>query len=45
MRTLVRGETVYENGEIKAAPGSGRFLPRQGDYSLQVAGGRPAARP
>lgn len=45
VRTLVRGETVYENGEIKAAPGSGRFLPRQGDYSLQVAGGRPAARP
>jgi hypothetical protein len=25
-RTLVRGETVYADGEILAAPGYGRFL-------------------
>ncbi len=28
VRTLVRGETVYADGEILAAPGSGRFLAR-----------------
>jgi allantoinase len=26
VRTLVRGETVYADGEIRAEPGSGRFL-------------------
>ncbi len=26
--TVRRGETLYERGEIRAAPGSGRFLPR-----------------
>ena len=34
VRTLVRGETVYADGEILAAPGSGRFLSSQDDYSL-----------
>jgi allantoinase len=34
MRTLVRGETVYADGEILAEPGSGRFLSRHGDYAL-----------
>jgi allantoinase len=37
VRTLVRGETVYAGGEILAAPGSGRFLSRHGDYSLTGA--------
>ncbi|MDX6573152.1 MAG: hypothetical protein QOC86_2308 [Gaiellales bacterium] len=39
VRTLVRGETVFADGEILAAPGSGRFLDRGGDYALT-----PAAR-
>jgi allantoinase len=30
VRTLLRGETVYADGEILAAPGSGRFLPLAG---------------
>jgi allantoinase len=34
MRTLVRGETVYADGEILAAPGSGRFLSCSDDYTL-----------
>jgi allantoinase len=34
MRTLVRGETVYADGEILAEPGSGRFLSCQEDHSL-----------
>jgi len=34
MRTLVRGETVYRDGEILAAPGSGRFLSCHGDYTI-----------
>jgi allantoinase len=34
VRTLVRGETVYADGEIVAAPGWGRFLSCHGDYSL-----------
>ena len=42
VRTLVRGETVYADGEIVAQPGSGRFLSCHDDYSLaggiQVAG-------
>ena len=32
--TLVRGETVYADGEILAEPGSGRFLSCQEDHSL-----------
>jgi allantoinase len=34
VRTLVRGETVYADGEILAQPGSGRFLSCHDDYSL-----------
>jgi dihydroorotase-like cyclic amidohydrolase len=34
VRTLVRGETVYADGEIRAEPGSGRFLSCHGDYAL-----------
>jgi allantoinase len=34
VRTLVRGETVYADGEILAEPGHGRFLSCQDDYSL-----------
>jgi allantoinase len=34
IRTLVRGETVYANGEILAKPGSGRFLSCHGAYAL-----------
>jgi allantoinase len=30
VRTLVRGETVYADGEIRAEPGHGRFLPGAG---------------
>jgi len=40
VRTLVRGETVYADGEIVAEPGSGRFLSCHDDYSL---GGAPKA--
>ena len=28
-RTYLRGETVFENGQILAAPGTGRLLPMQ----------------
>src|SRR5439155_26213796 len=34
VRTLVRGEIVFADGEIVAEPGSGAFLPCHGDYSL-----------
>ncbi|HYX86771.1 MAG TPA: allantoinase AllB [Gaiellales bacterium] len=34
VRTLVRGETVYADGEIVAQPGFGRFLSCHDDYSL-----------
>jgi allantoinase len=37
VRTLVRGETVYADGEILAEPGSGRFLSCQDDHSLGAA--------
>jgi allantoinase len=37
VRTLVRGETVYADGEILADPGSGRFLSCHDDYSLAAA--------
>jgi len=38
VRTLVRGETVYANGEIIAEPGSGRFLSCHDDYALGARG-------
>ena len=45
MRTFVRGETVYADGEILAAPGSGRFLSCHGDYTLGgIARSAAAAR-
>ncbi|HSD02361.1 MAG TPA: allantoinase AllB [Gaiellales bacterium] len=34
VRTLVRGETVYADGEILAEPGSGAYLSCHGDYTL-----------
>lgn len=34
IRTLVRGETVYLNGEITVVPGHGRFLSSQDDYTI-----------
>ena len=34
VRTLVRGETVFVDGEIVSEPGSGRFLSVHDDYSL-----------
>ena len=37
VRTLVRGETVYADGEIVAEPGSGRFLSCHDDYTLSGA--------
>ncbi len=36
VRTLVRGETVYADGEIKADPGWGRFLSCHDDYALRA---------
>jgi allantoinase len=36
VRTLVRGETVYADGEIVAAPGSGAFLSCQDDFSFET---------
>jgi hypothetical protein len=36
VRTLVRGETVYADGEILAEPGSGAFLSCHDDHSLGV---------
>jgi allantoinase len=37
VRTLVRGETVYAEGEILAEPGFGRFLSSQDDYTRRNA--------
>jgi hypothetical protein len=37
VRTLVRGETVYAEGEILAEPGYGRFLSSQESYSLEAS--------
>ena len=34
VRTLVRGETVFADGEIHAEPGSGRFLSCHDDFTL-----------
>jgi dihydroorotase-like cyclic amidohydrolase len=42
VRTLVRGETVFADGEILAEPGSGRFLSCHDDFTLGRAR-RPAA--
>lgn len=42
VRTLVRGETVYADGEIHVDAGFGRFLSSQETYSLQESE-RPAA--
>jgi allantoinase len=36
VRTLVRGETVFLDGQIVAAPGSGRFLSVHDDHALRV---------
>ncbi|HEY2937632.1 MAG TPA: allantoinase AllB [Gaiellaceae bacterium] len=37
VRTLVRGETVYYDGEIRVEPGYGRFLPGAGASVLDAA--------
>jgi dihydroorotase-like cyclic amidohydrolase len=37
VRTLVRGTTVHRDGEIVAAPGSGRFLSVHDDYAAAPA--------
>lgn len=42
MRTLVRGATVYADGEIRVAPGHGRFLSSQEDHVLASAAGTAA---
>lgn len=39
VRTVVRGETVYADGEIHPTPGFGRFLSCHDDYALGVAEG------
>ena len=36
VRTLVRGETVYADGEITVDPGWGRFLSCHDDYALRA---------
>ncbi len=38
---LRRGEVIVEKGELRAVPGSGRFLPRTGGEAAEPAG-RPA---
>jgi allantoinase len=42
VRTLVRGETVYVDGDIVAEPGSGRFLSCHDDPTLRAARERAA---
>jgi dihydropyrimidinase len=37
--TIRRGEVAMREGEVLAAPGSGRFLPR-GPYALAAPSGR-----
>jgi allantoinase len=37
-RTLVRGQTVYADGEIRVGAGFGRFLSGRDDYGLAAAG-------
>ncbi len=39
---LRRGDTVVRDGEVTAAPGSGRFLPRRGGEAAEPSG-RPVA--
>jgi hypothetical protein len=36
VRTLVRGETVYADGEILAQTGSGLFLSSQDDHTRRA---------
>jgi hypothetical protein len=43
VRTLLRGQTVYANGEIRVGAGFGRFLSGQDDYAL--APGELGTRP
>ena len=40
--TLRRGETVVQDGEVQAQPGTGRFLPRRGGQAAAPSG-RPVA--
>jgi dihydropyrimidinase len=42
VHVLRRGETVVQDGEVVAAPGSGRFLPRRGGEAAHPSG-RPVA--
>lgn len=42
LRTLVRGETVYSDGEIVAEPGYGRFLSSQDEHRLAGVAAAPA---
>jgi dihydropyrimidinase len=35
---LRRGEPIVENGRLRAAPGSGRFLPRAGGWAAKPSG-------
>ncbi|NBB71168.1 MAG: dihydropyrimidinase [Alphaproteobacteria bacterium] len=42
VQVLRRGETVVQDGEVTAAPGSGRFLPRRGGEAAEPSG-RPVA--
>jgi allantoinase len=42
VRTLVRGRTVYCEGEITAPPGYGEFLSSQDEHRLQPVSGRTA---
>jgi allantoinase len=37
LRTLVRGRTVYADGEIQTAPGYGQFLSSQDDFGLDMS--------
>jgi len=43
VRTLVRGVTVHRDGEILAAPGTGRFLSVHDDYAAAAAGAAAGA--
>jgi allantoinase len=43
VRTLVRGVTVHRDGEILAAPGTGRFLSVHDDYAAASAGAAAGA--
>ena len=43
VRTLVRGTTVYRDGEITVAPGYGEFLSSQHDHAAHASGPAAAA--